>query len=66
MKSETAYFEETAYHKCLFISTCDQNCLELKTQIWNAQICSIIQDMTKIYHRKPQKLKNMATSSMIS
>ena len=36
MKTRTAYLvlilDKTAYHKCLFLSTCDQNLVKLRTQ----------------------------------
>lgn len=35
MKSGSAYLKETTYHKCLFISTCEQYSMEFITMTKN-------------------------------
>ena len=54
MNSESAYFEETAYHKCLFISTCDPNLFKLETQSKNNAFSSE-------YAKIDQKISNNPT-----
>ena len=51
MNIVTAYLVKTAYHKCLFLSTCDKTCLKLLTRTQINARCSIIQDVNKVKHR---------------
>ena len=41
MKSLSAYLVETAYHKCLFISTCEQYSMKLITLTKNDVLNSV-------------------------
>ena len=61
MKSWTAYLRETAYHKCLLISTCDNKLMKLKTLMQNAKIMLI---ETQVWTEEAQKQWMQAKSSL--
>ena len=66
MSNWTAYSSQTAYHKCLLISTCDKNLMKLKTQTTKVVKTSNATDFRSMRGQIYQEAQIQVTSYEIS